>query len=253
MLWPALKNIHDAVFVLSAPGFEDRQASVAQQLGTQNFEFVTGVNKSETSKKKLAAGGIYDETRAIELDRSSKPMSVGHICCSLGHRMIYERVVELGLERVLIFEDDAVINAVEDSTIERIVADIPDDAELIYWGWVGGGYRPLFGGMKQALYHLQHSLGVLKYDHTMIRNLYGRPYNEHFDGAGKRFLTHAYSVTRSACEKLIEQNTPIALNADNALMYAILGGKVRAYVSKLKLFGQRSLDLSDPLQTATAD
>jgi glycosyl transferase family 25 len=252
MLSPSLKNFHDGVYVITAPGFEDRQQTARKELGDGHFEFIFGTHRDSTSKEELMANGTYDEGRAIDLDRSRKPMSLGHICCSIGHRNVYRRIVENNIERALVFEDDVVNFEVEESKIAEIVENVPPEAELIYWGWRDGGYKPFFGSIKQGLYHLQHSLGVLKYDHTMISNLYAEPYNAFFDTAGKRLLGHAYTVTRSAAEKLIELNTPIALNADNALLYAVLQGKVRAYISKTQLFGQRSNDVTDPLQTQTA-
>jgi|SoiMethySBSTD1v2_1073268.scaffolds.fasta_scaffold191206_2 GR25 family glycosyltransferase involved in LPS biosynthesis len=252
MLFDALREFHDGAFVITAPGFEDRQESARRELGEGNFQFIFGINRESTSKEELTAQGLYDEARAIELDRSSKPMSLGHVCCSIGHANVYRHMIEYGIERALIFEDDVVIRPVDSNEIEAIVADIPDDAELIYWGWAGGGYRPVHGPLKQTLYHVQHAIGVLKYDHTMIRNLYAEPYNEHFDVAGKRLLAHAYTLTLSAAEKILSLNTPIALNGDNALLYAVLRGDVRAYNSKVKLFDQRSMDVSDPLLTATA-
>jgi glycosyl transferase, family 25 len=252
MLSPAIKNFHDGVFVITAPGFEERQENARRELGPENFKFIFGINRESTSKEEMIANRVYDEARAIELDRSSKPMSLGHICCSIGHANVYRHMIENGIERALIFEDDVVANPIEEKEIESIVSDVPPDAELIYWGWSGGGYRPPHGFLKQTLYHVQHSVGVLKYDHTMIRNLYAEPYNDHFDVAGKRLLAHAYSLTLSAAEKLLQLNTPVALNADNALLYSVLGGEVRAYNSKRKLFGQRSMDTSDPLLTATA-
>ena len=252
MLSRSLKKFHDAVFVITAPGFNDRQENARRELGEGNFEFIYGINKSTTSKVQLLSQGVYDEERAIALDRSGKPMSLGHICCSIGHRNVYQHIVENGIERALVFEDDVVANEVDETEVERIFKSFPADAELIYWGWKGGGYKPLFGSIKQALYHVQHAMGILKYDHTMICNLYAEPYNEYFDTAGKRLLGHAYTLTRSGAEQLIELNTPVVLNADNALLYAVLQDKVKAYVSKIKLFGQRSNDIEDPLLTETA-
>jgi hypothetical protein len=58
--------------------------------------------------------------------------------------------------------------------------------------------------------------------------------------AGKTFFTHAYSLTYKSAETLLRINSPVALNADNALMQGVLSGEIRAYVSKQQLFGQRS-------------
>lgn len=252
MLFASLKDLHDRVYVLTIPSAAERHENVRSQLGEGNYEFVFGVDKQTVTKEELTASGIYDEKLARKTDRRNKSMTLGHICCSIGHRMIYERFLETGAGRALIFEDDVVVNDVSEALAAAAVRNIPADAELIYWGWEGGGYRPSFGPLKQALYHVQHSLGLLRYDHTMIRNLYSRPVNEYFDAAGKHFLAHSYTVTRPAAEKLIEWNTPIKLNADNALLYAVLSGDVRAYISRTQFFGQRSADSSDPMQPLTA-
>jgi GR25 family glycosyltransferase involved in LPS biosynthesis len=252
MLFPALREFHDAVYVLTIESADDRQKNVIEQLGEGNFEFVYGVDKRNVTKEELLEKGIYDEEKAIETDRSGRAMTVGHICCSLGHRMIYERFLDSGADRCLVFEDDVVVNDVPDEVVSAIVNNVPSDAEFIYWGWDAGGLRPAFGALKQVVYHISHSLGFLKYDHTMIRNLYDRPFNEHFHISGKHLLGHAYTITRPAAEALIRWNTPIILNADNALMYAVMNGDVRAYVSKTKLFDQRSANRSDPMQTLTA-
>ena len=250
MLSPALKKFHGSAFVVTAPGFEDRQLHMQRELGKENFEFVFGINKSETSKEKLIVDGSYNESRAIELDRSRKPMTLGHICCSISHANVYRHICRNNIERALIFEDDAVSLPVDERIVEKIVATVPEDGELIYWGWKSDG-EPPHSGLKKWLYKRQRDLGLLNYSYTMIDNLYPSDFNEHFYRAGKTFLTHAYSVTLSAAKKLLEWNTPVVLNADNALMYAVLNGDVRAYLSKRQLFGQRSLVVGDQLLSHT--
>lgn len=251
MLSPSLRSAFDRRYVLTIRSAADRHANVHEQLGDGNFELVYGVDRSDVTMEGFVADGTYDEMLARKTDRRNKPMTLGHICCSLGHRMIYETFLATDAERCLIFEDDVVVNDVPEETVEAMLSAMPADAELIYWGWEGGGYRPRLGRVKQMLYHAYHALGFLRYDHTMIRNLYARPFNEYFDIAGKHFMTHAYSVTRSAAESLIRLQTPIKLNADNALMYAVLSGEIRAYVAQPKLFDQRSADSSDPMTTLT--
>jgi glycosyl transferase, family 25 len=252
MLFESLRQYHDAVYVLTIPSARDRHENVVRELGEDNFEFVFGVDKNDASIGQFIEDGVYDNRMARETDRSSKPMTLGHICCSLGHRMIYEKFLESDAERCLIFEDDVVVNDVDERTVSKIVEHAPVDAELIYWGWEGGGYRPLHGHLKQVLYHVQHSLGLLKYNHTMIRNLFARPYDEYFDIAGKHFLAHAYTVNRRGAEVLLKWATPIIMNADNALRYAIMNGELSAYISKTRLFDQRSSNAADPMQTMTA-
>lgn len=253
MLSASLKSLHDKVYVITIGSAADRHLNVVEQLGEGNFEFIYSLDKRDTSLEQLSADGTYDEAIARRTDRRNKAMTLGHICCSIGHRRVYEKFLESGAERALVFEDDMVAFDVPEPEIAAMIADVPPDADLIYWGWEGGGYAPWYGAVKQALYHIQHAVGLERYDHTMIRNLYSRPANEHFDRAGKHFLAHAYTINRRAAEALIKWNTPIKLNGDNALLYAVLNGDVNAYIAKTQLYGQRSADKSDPMATLTAN
>ena len=251
MLSKSFRDFHDGAFVVTVKSFTDRQESTRRELGDGNFEFMYGVDKTTVTKEQMLADGIYDEARAIEIDRSSKPMTLGHICCSIGHANVYRHMVENGIERAMIFEDDVVVIPSNEADIQAAVDHAPDDAELIYWGWTGVEKRPTFAVAKQQLYKVQHSLGLLKYNHRMIDNLYPREHNKYFKVAGKHFCAHAYTLTLSGAETLLRWNTPVILNADNALMYAVMNGDLRAYVSTRQFFGQRSLDDNDPIQSLT--
>ena len=178
-------------------------------------------------------------------------MTTSAICCALGHRWIYEAMLAHAHERIMVFEDDVRVRPGAEPIVHELVRAIPDDAELIYWGWSGLASRPWFGPAKQALYHLQHAAGLLRYTHTMIRNLYPRRHNRHFSVAGKQFCAHAYTVTRAGAAKLVRWQTPIILNADNAIIYASMTGDLRAYIALTPVFGQASLDAGSGVPSLT--
>ena len=250
MLFDALKRFHDAIFVVTAPGFDDRQRHMRNEFGEKNLEFVYGINKNEITKEDLIVDGLYDEKSAIKLDRSGKPMTLGHICCSIGHANVYRNIVAKKIERSLIFEDDVVSLPADERLVQKLVDGIPKDAGLIYWGWKAD-LEPPHSGLKKWLYKRQYDLGLLNYSHTMIDNLYPADFNEYFYRAGKTFLAHSYTVTLATAKTLLEWNTPVVLNADNALMYAVLNGDVTAYLSKQQLFDQRSQVVGDQLLSRT--
>lgn len=251
MLAESLKTFHDKVYVITIAAAEDRQRSAVEQLGEATFEFVFSIDKSDVSKESLIANGTYDETLAVRSDPKGRTMTLGHICCSIGHRSAYQKMLEDGCERALIFEDDVVTLPVDDAEIERILTNVPANAELIQWGWNGGRFRPPLGHLQEALFHVRRAFGRYPLSHRMIRNLYMRRYNDHFHVASVNFLSHAYTITKSAAETFIRWNTPIRLNADHLFIHAALAGEVRAYVSKVQLFGQRSIDPNDPLESLT--
>ena len=234
-------DAHDAVFVLTAAGFDERQRSTTEQLGSGSFEFVFGVNMKDVALEQLRADGVYDEPRAISLNRGNHPMSLGEVCCSMGHNIIYHRMEEQGIERALIFEDDVTVAVEEEERISAAIADVPSDAELVYWDWSGWEYRPWYATVKENLYYLQHRLGLMKMNPTMISNMFPRPYNASFMVAGRNFCTGAYSITLAGARKLLILNEPIALQSDNAIMHACLNGELRCYLSKTRFFSQHAI------------
>ncbi|MGH9945616.1 MAG: glycosyltransferase family 25 protein [Pyrinomonadaceae bacterium] len=253
MLSPSLKSFHDRIFVLTIPDELERQASIKRQLGAENFEFEFGLDGRAVSKDSFINDGIYDEAKAQLTDRHHRKLTLGNICCSLGHRQIYEKILDSNCKNALIFEDDAYALPASEEEISTALANIPYDADLVYWGWNGGRFRPRFGQMQQIIYHLRYWLGADNFNHTMIRNLYMRRCNEYFDKAAVNFLSHAYTVTRRAAEALLKWHTPVILSADIAMIHANLSGDIRSYVARKQLFGQRSIDASDEIESLTQE
>lgn len=253
MLNERLRSMHDRVLVLTLPGAADRQRHITEQLGEANFEFVYGIDKSTVSVEQMIAEGKYDDRLARKLSRHHTGLNIGQICCALGHLLIYRQIVERGYRRTLIFEDDATALDVGGPTVDAMIADVPDDAGLVYWGWSGGRYSPRFGNLQQAVFHVRRLLGMHEFTHRMIGNYYMRPFNEHFDVAASNYLAHAYSITLPAAGTLIKWNTPVTLPADYVLNRAILAGEVRGYVCRPLLFGQKSLDPESGFVSQTQD
>ncbi len=245
-----LHDFHDHRYVLTTQNNVGRQIAIAKSLEGWDLEFFYGIDKSDYSIERFTKEKIYSEAHARKNDRRNKAMTVGHICCSLGHRLIYEDFLKREFERVIIFEDDAYPILEAESRLKDALSAFPKDAEMIYWGWHGNESRPSHGSLKQVLYHAQHTLGLERYNHKMISNLYPREYNNEFERAGKHFCAHAYTLTRKGAEKLIRWQTPITYNADNAIMYAILNDDVRGYISKTQFFDQTSLNNESPSLTA---
>jgi GR25 family glycosyltransferase involved in LPS biosynthesis len=249
MLSPALRSIHDAVYVVTVSSHIDRHENTIQELGQGNFEFVYGVDKHSVTKEQLIRDRIYDEERAKALDPKNRAMNLGQICCAHTNNEIYERMLKTGIERALIFEDDVTTYSFREDEMSAAIANIPDDAEIILWGWLGGRFRPSLGVIQQAIFHVKHVFGAYKFDHRMIRNVYMRPYNEHFDIGAVNYGTYAYTITRSGAEKLLSLNRPIVLNSDHATIIGALRGDVGMYVSRKQFFGNRSINIDDPVES----
>ncbi len=255
MLSPALKAFHDKVYVLTTHAATERQQAVVEELGEGNFEFVYGIDKQTTSIEEMTRTGVYKHTTVISqaVDRTFPRMTIGHICCAIGHRMVWEKFVETGAQKALIFEDDLVSNGVPENEIEAMLRRAPPDAEIIYWGWWLGRFRPWSRIAQQGIDHMRSALGLYPDTHTQIRNRFMKRYNKYYHTSAGNYLHHAYTLTRSGAETMIEMNTPIVMNSDHVPIKAIEHGHMRGYVARTELFWQRSHDTRDPEKSMTKE
>lgn len=251
MLSPALRSFHDKVYVLTTPAAADRHQNCIDQLGEGNFEFVYSLDKNTVTIDELIRDGVYDDEAAIRVDRWDRSMTLGHICCAFGHRKIYQQLLESGHERVLVFEDDVVDLDVPEDEIAAAIAAVPEDGDIIYWGWSHGKLWSVFGELQNWVFHVRRAFGSYRYTHRQIRNLYMRPYNDHFDVSAGNYLLHSYSITRRGARVLIDANTPITRDADNVPIWSILNRDMKGYVTRKQFFGQRSRDPKDPMESST--
>lgn len=236
-----LNSYYDKVYVLSVAAANSRRALFTELYSDLNFEFFFGADKNHFSIEEVIGNGTYDHKLAIQHHRYNKKMKHGEIACSWSHRMIYEDMLKNGFSRVLIFEDDAVPDPKQLNRIPEILNEIPADCELLMWGWDKNGRTPFSSALKKLFYHLQHNLGLLKWNHTVIRNLYAKPYSAHLKKAGFHDYTYAYAINRSAAEKLIKMQTPLQYIADNLLAHAATTGVVNSYITYPAVFLHDSL------------
>ena len=245
MNFEPLNNYFDRIFVITLKRATERHEQIRKALQGLNYEFFFGEDKHDHNLQELSSVNIYNQQRSIQLHRYNKPMTLGHICCSWSHLHIYEKMVAENWQRVLIFEDDVFVNEDNDKYIPEILKQLPDTWELLYFGWEKNEKVTWASKMKQWLYHLQHSLSLMKLNHTQIKNLYPKKYSANLMKAGFHDCTHAYGITLPAAKKLKELQTPIVLNADSLLTYAITNRFIEAYIAVPKIFNQQSQYTTD--------
>jgi glycosyl transferase family 25 len=240
-LFQLLNQYYDKIYVLSIESAIARRELFARRFKGMNFSFFFGADKNKFTIEEAKAKNIFNERLARQHHRFSKTMMHGEIACSWSHKMMYKDMLANNFARVLIFEDDAVPDEKMLENIPAILNEIPDDCELLMWGWDKNGVNNLGSVIKKTFYHLQHSMGKLKWDHRMIRNLYAKPYSAHLKKAGFHDYTYAYAINRSGAEKLIEMQSPIQYIADNLLAHAATKGIVNSYITWPQVFLHDSL------------
>jgi glycosyl transferase, family 25 len=236
----SLESYFDKIYVITLSRATDRHQHIKEELNGLHYSLFWGQDKDQFEVKDLEEQNIYNEALARKSHRWNKAMPPGMIGCSWSHKLIYEEVIKNNYNRVLILEDDIIIDKSTVSTFPQILKELPADWELLYLGYERNEeFKPVFY-FKQWIYHLQRSFGFTRFSHKTIRNMYARKLTPHIYSSGYHDHTHAYAVTRSGAEKLNKLQEPIRFFPDNLLAYAATNELVKAYITRPKLINQLS-------------
>lgn len=225
-----LNSYYDKIYVLSVEAAVKRREQFAALFNGLEYSFFFGADKNEFKPEDIEARGIFCNILAQGHHRFNKKMLHGEIACSWSHKMIYEDMLANNYSRILIFEDDAVPDSKQIAHINSILREVPQDCELLMWGWDKNDQKNIGTVVKQLVYHLQHKAGRLKWNHNIIRNLHARAFSKYLKKAGFHDYTYAYAITRSAAEKLVAMQTPIQYIADNLLAHSVTNEVVNGYI-----------------------
>jgi glycosyl transferase, family 25 len=217
-----LGTYFDAIWVLTIPRNMERREFVRKQLAGLPFEFFEGVDG-----KTITEGDTRVDLRAAEvLNRRS--VRVNELACTMSHLLMFKKIMELGLNRVLIFEDDTVFLKCRERWIPYCLSRLPADWELVYLG-----YRD--GELRGFMHEFQEFFGKRKDEESVVSRGVGRGLRT---AAGHDY-TNAYAVTREGARKLLEDAYPVSHTADGWLESKVLSRKIRAYICVPKIFDQQ--------------
>ena len=234
----SLNHYFDKIYVLTLERATDRQALIRSNLNELNYEFFIGIDKKDLTITALEMKKIYDERAAILNSRYKKKLTTGQIACAYSHVKIYEDILENNYGRSLILEDDVIIDLAQTGCFNNITNELPANWDLLYLGYEHHEQYTFSARIKQLVYHVQHSLGLLNLNHTQIANLFAKNFSPHLKTAGYHDCTHAYCITPVAAKILLKQQTPIVFTADNLLAYCCSNKLFDAYVSVHRIFNQ---------------
>jgi glycosyl transferase family 25 len=231
-----LQSYFDHVYVITVENAIDRQAKMTENLEGLKFTFFVGAYKKDFTIDELIEAGVYDEQKAKRMHRFDKPMNTTQIGCAWSHRLVYEDMLENNFERVLILEDDTVPNKEGLAHVQEMIKALPEDWELWYLDYHKNLRRNFATWLMQLWHHTTHACGRLKWSHRMISNMCARKFKPHLFIAGNHQFASAYGITRSAAEKLVRLQTPLAFQSDHLLAYVSTNQLLKAYVSYPKVF-----------------
>lgn len=179
------------IVVINLPHRTDRWEAVSSRMagvGLTKLIKAPAVLGAKLTDRQLSAVLGSSALAIDDAPRSHLTLTRPAIGCSLSHLAIWRWVIEQGLPRVLVLEDDANPVVGHDAALfRRVVPALPPEAGLVFLG------RMIMGGLA---------------DKTQGSNL-ARLY--YFNG------TFAYLVTPQACRQLIGHVLPLTAHLDHQI------------------------------------
>lgn len=234
-----LNSFFDHIYVITLARAKDRQQHVQQELQGLRYEFFFGRDKHEFSLTDLQQKGVYSDVLARRHHRYGKELQIGQVCVSWSHADVYRDVLNNNYQRVLIMEDDVVIDREAANHFSAVQKELPAGWELLYLGFAEREKAPPGVWFKKAFYHLLRLFNVIKFSHATINHLYPKKVSEHIYQAGYHDCIHAYGITKSAAEKMLALQQPISFIADNLPAHAATNGLIKGYVVLPKIIHQQ--------------
>jgi glycosyl transferase family 25 len=236
--YTAINNYFDKIYVLTLPRLQQRAALIARQLKGLNYELYFGVDKEYTSLQGLEAQGIYNNDRYKHFYKRPPHMSLGMLCCSLGHVQMYQSIIAHNYQRTLILEDDVFPLKDNLALFPAIISELPADWQVFYLGYEKNEKLGWWQQLKRLVYMTWPHHTKLHLTSSQYAHYYPRTLSTHIARAGFHDCTHAYAVTREGAQQLLQLQTPVAFNADNLLSYGISRQMIKGYIARPKLFNQ---------------
>ena len=138
----------------------------------------------------------------------------GQLGCTLSHYRLYEKICNENYEKVLILEDDCLIN----SNIENLGAymeQLPEDWGLFYVGWSNGGL------------HSNYSPNLFEISSNSLVAIEG---------------THCIAIRPHFAKRLLELNKNMSYTADGLLTEVVKQYALKTYASIPKIATQDNID-----------
>jgi glycosyl transferase family 25 len=232
-----LNSFFDKILVINIARNADRRKYVYDNIEGLDFDFFDGVDG------RMFTGQSHVEGVDNEgcLQTSGKILKLGEIGCAMSHKKVWEHIVEKGYKKTLILEDDAMFLVEHIRCISAILDTMPQDWEMIYWGYVNDAVPLLSTYVK--INYLYPFIRKFRPNFNPNLDVIGRKYSTYhsqfFRKAGFHGGTHAYAVTLETAKKYITLSSPIIGTAEYPLQQHSITPNSKTFITVPAIFGQR--------------
>jgi glycosyl transferase, family 25 len=230
-----LNEEFDGIYVITLARNEARHQSIREGLAGLDIHLHWGVDGACLAQHEAASS--YDEAQARSL--YGRPLSPGELGCALSHVNVYRDALEKGHERILVIEDDVVLNHTNLTQVPGIFAELPEKWDLLYLCTYRAAETAWLRFKVQRVYPLLNATGIRRYPLQKIQRLYSRAFSRHLRRAGMHNGTWAYALTRAAATRLIKMQTPVVTISDHALMLLCQMEDVDCFLASDNVFEHR--------------
>lgn len=255
-LFKILNEFFDKIYVVTLKRSQDRQEYFKKILTGLEYEIHWGFDGTQTTLEKLAGKGLYNSNLAKHLkilyNSPVRDVVLNSIACTISHTNLYKKILDEGHQRVLILEDDIMLEKhISQTSLIGGLNELPGSWDLLYLGHLNNNSsKPLSAKIKQKLlYPLLLKLGFIRYDPEIAKRRHPRDFSENLELSGYHMGTHAYGITSGGALKLLRYQTPVSREIDVALADLCLYGFLDAYSLKNRLFSQNRKELASTIET----
>ena len=245
-LFAVLNAYFDHIYVITLERNKERQDVIKSTLEGLNYIFFRGIDGNTINKDELKKEGLYhsDLTRLLKKreGKKVKNMSNPQIGCSLSHMYVLRDMLEKKYNKVLVLEDDLVVDAGGIFELKNALKELPDDWELLYLGHHGANSNPGFFLKIQVLVmrmiakFFQNFSRLKQIDPMVVKCWLPRPYSKNLNLSGSHHGTYAYAVSSSGAQTILRYGLPVVFRNDNLLAELCSYEWIKAFNLKKLIF-----------------
>lgn len=239
-----LNNTFDNIYIISLERSKERHSVFKERLKGLDYEIFWGVDGQKLNIENLIKENLYDSDRAKQIKKNLKvaphDLSKSILGCALSHVGVYKDAVKNGYEKVLIMEDDITVDHGKGAFLSKSLQELPPDWELLYLGYLNNNNEVGFQASIRIklVYPILRLLGYEQYDPHRYRCKFPRPYSERLQLAGFHYGAHAYGATLQGVKKILNEQTPVVMEADNVISEMCMHERIKAFRIKERVFHQ---------------
>lgn len=152
------------------------------------------------------------------------PLSLGEVGVACSHREIWKELIKNKYDKVMVFEDDVVLDEDFRSNLREYISDLPDDWDIAFLGV----------GRRNNKYGYFVCVGEIFRD---IDNVEGHPFVAKIQPTNLVYGLYGYIINRKGAKKLLDLTDTSDYPIDDMVFQqgGINTGKIKGYVAMKKM------------------